>query len=65
MLEKITLDCWKHIQAGKTVWNGYPNGHMTAPGEPGTYTLYQLVDDNNCHAGWEWEKGKCQNGPKN
>lgn len=56
MLERITLNCWKHIPAGETVWNGYPDSYMTAPEESGTYTLYQLVDDNNCHAGWKWEK---------
>ena len=51
MIERITLDCWRNIKAGETVWNGYPDGYMTAPDEPGTYTLCQLVDDNNCHAG--------------
>ena len=46
------------VKAGETVWNGFIGGQTTctAPKEPGTYTLYELADDNNCHAGWIWEK---------
>ena len=55
-MQKITIKEWAHIPAGATVANGYSNGYCTAPSEPGLYTLYQLADDNNCHAGWEWVK---------
>lgn len=46
------------VAAGATVWNGYVGGQTTctAPYEPGTYTLYELADEHNCHAGWQWEK---------
>lgn len=46
------------VKAGETVWNGYAGGETTctAPVEPGTYTLYELADDHNCHTGWKWEK---------
>lgn len=54
---RITIDQWKHIPAGNTVWNGYAvNSTCTAPKEPGLYTLYEIADENNCHIGWEWEK---------
>lgn len=53
--DKVTCDEWRGIPAGKSVWDGY-NGEKTAPEEPGTYTLYQLVNDDNTHAGWEWCK---------
>lgn len=56
-MTRVTLDCWKHIGAGESVWNGFAvNGTCTAPEEPGLYTLYELVADGNIHAGWEWEK---------
>lgn len=48
----------KNVPAGATVWNGYAGGNTTctAPADPGVYTLYELADENNCHAGWQWEK---------
>lgn len=56
-MHKITLDCWRHINAGETVDNGFAvNGTCTAPQEPGLYTLYELVSNHNTHLGWEWEK---------
>ena len=55
-IRKVTVPEWKHIPAGTTIPNGYPNGYCTAPEEPGFYTLYQLVDAFNCHQGWHWEK---------
>lgn len=42
------------IQAGEVVANGYNDS--TAPAEAGTYSLWQLVDDNNCHRGFIFEK---------
>lgn len=53
----ITTDDWKHIKAGERVYNGFAvDSYCTAPSEPGFYTLYELVDDNNNHTGWKWEK---------
>lgn len=53
----ITLDCWKHIPAGESIWNGFAvNGICTAPSEPGTYTLYEEVSEENMHIGWKWVK---------
>ena len=46
----------KHVAAGETVENGYPNGYSTAPQVEGFYTLYELADEHNCHVGWKWEK---------
>lgn len=54
-MERVTVDYWKHVNAGEAVHDGY--GHLkTAPSAPGCYTLYQLVDDKNQHAGFEWVK---------
>jgi len=50
-MQKITVDQWKHIPAGTRIWNGYSNGYCQAPKEPGFYTLYELVNDRNCHVG--------------
>ena len=44
----------EHVPANTRVWNGYPNSYCTSPKEPGLYTLYELADDTNTHAGWEW-----------
>ena len=57
-MERITVTSWQNIPAGQTVENGYPNGYCTAPSEPGTYTLYELADEHNCHAGWEWVRNE-------
>ena len=54
-MRRITLDIWRHIPAGKQVESGY-SYKLCAPDEAGTYTLYQIVDDKNCHQGWEWEQ---------
>lgn len=50
---KVTYADWMGVPAGKTVWDGF-NGDKTAPEEPGTYTLYEKVNDDNTHVGWEW-----------
>ena len=55
-MNRITVDEFKHVPAGKRIANGYSNEYCTAPKEDGFYTLYELADDNNCHVGWEWEK---------
>ena len=55
-MQKITVDQWRHVPAGTRIWNGYSNGYCQAPKEPGFYTLYQLVNDRNCHVGWRWER---------
>jgi len=54
-MRRITLDIWRHIPAGEQVESGY-GYKLNAPDEAGTYTLYQIVDDKNCHQGWEWEQ---------
>ena len=54
-MRRITLDIWRHIPAGEQVESGY-SYKLCAPDEAGTYTLYQIVDDKNCHQGWEWEQ---------
>lgn len=54
-MREITCDYWKHIKAGHSVATGYGNDEITAPEEDGFYTLYQLADDDNNHAGWKWE----------
>lgn len=55
-MHRITVDEWKHVPAGESVWNGFAvNGTCVAPSEPGFYTLYELVVGNT-HLGWEWEK---------
>ena len=56
-MRRITVDEWKHVPAGESVWNGFAvNGTCVAPNEPGLYTLYELAGDDNIHLGWEWEK---------
>jgi hypothetical protein len=55
-MRKVTCDYWKHVKAGDSVATGYGDADITAPSEPGTYTLYELADNNNCHCGWEWRK---------
>ena len=54
-MEKITGPQWENIPAGEKVSDGY-GGRKTAPEEPGTYTLHELVYSSNTHAGWAWEK---------
>ena len=55
-MQRITVSEWKHLPAGGKIDNGNCET-MTVPGKPGEfYTLYQLADDHNCHAGWDWEK---------
>lgn len=51
----VTCDEWRNVPAGTRVPDGY-GSYRTAPGVPGTYTLYELADENNCHAGWKWER---------
>ena len=57
-MERRMIAVQEHVPAGETVWNGYVGGetHCTAPDEPGVYTLYELADEYNCHAGWQWVK---------
>ena len=45
----------KHVAAGTEVENGYGR-YMTAPQEQGTYTLFEVANDDNTHYGWRWEK---------
>lgn len=54
-MRRITVEDWQHIKAGESVPSGF-DYDLTAPKEEGTYTLYELADENNCHVGWEWEK---------
>lgn len=56
-MKKITVDAWQNIPAGGEVPSGYSRpATLTAPAEQGTYTLYELADDNNLHCGWQWER---------
>ena len=57
-MKYITVECWRHIAAGETVNSGFSTpATLTAPNEPGYYTLYEAVyPDSNTHAGWKWEK---------
>lgn len=56
-MRKITIEEWQHIPAGETISNGYAvDGDITAPSEPGFYTLYELATDNNTHISFKWEK---------
>lgn len=52
---KITVDEWKNIPAGTSVDDGF-GGFQTAPAEEGSYTLFELIDCSNIHAGWQWER---------
>lgn len=55
-MEKITIKgYWTNIPAKGIVASGY-GYELQAPSEEGTYTLYQLVNKNNTHAGWQWSK---------
>lgn len=56
-LRKVTCSIWRHVPAGTSVPNGFGSGSdMTAPEEPGLYTLYELADEDNCHQGWQWDR---------
>ena len=55
-MRKVTCDYWKHVKAGDSVATGYSDADITAPAEEGYYTLYELADQHNRHAGWKWEK---------
>lgn len=53
---KFTIEEWKNIGSGEFVETGYAEQSLKAPTEKGLYTLYELVNDNNTHIGWEWVK---------
>jgi len=53
----ITDDTWRNIPSGQIVDDGF-GGELQAPEETGTYTLYELADENNRHKGWKWVKDK-------
>lgn len=55
--ERITLPQWQGIKAGQEIETGFSGIVLTAPSEPGTYTLYERVE-NNTHAGWVFKKTK-------
>lgn len=52
----ITVDRWQNIPAGGSVPTGFGDEEITAPNGNGTYTLYELADENNQHCGWKWVK---------
>jgi len=55
--EEITCEQWKHVPAGTEVKTGFNNRVLTAPNEPGFYTLYRSYYVNSkAHDGWRWEK---------
>lgn len=54
---EYTLALIEGVPAGKSVYTGYANGTCTAPSEPGTYTLYDVVNqERNEHRGWHWKQ---------
>lgn len=55
-MERITIDQWQHVPAGSAVDSGFSGPDLTAPAEPGYYTLWELVDENNVHRGFTWQK---------
>ena len=55
-MQKITVDEWRYIAAGHTIYNGFGSDTCTAPKEPGIYTMYELVNDGNTHAGFTWKR---------
>ena len=54
---RITIPQWQGIKAGQEVDTGFPGVVLTAPSEPGKYTLYECVEGNT-HAGWVFKKTK-------
>ena len=54
---RITIPQWQGIKAGQEVDTGFPGVVLTAPSEPGEYTLYECADGNT-HAGWVFKKPK-------
>lgn len=56
-IDETTIEYWKHIPAGKEASTGFGAEMITAPKEPGLYTLYEkYYIGSNTHAGWRWEK---------
>lgn len=47
---RITIPQWQGIKAGQEVETGFPGIVLTAPSEPGEYTLYECAEGNT-HAG--------------
>ena len=54
---RITIPQWQVIKAGQEVDTGFPGIVLTAPSEPGEYTLYECAEGNT-HAGWVFKKTK-------
>ena len=54
---RITIPQWQGIKAGQEVETGFPGIVLTAPSEPGEYTLYECAEGNT-HAGWVFKKTK-------
>lgn len=54
---RITIPCHWGIKAGQEVDTGFPGIVLTAPSEPGEYTIYELAEGNT-HAGWVFKKTK-------
>lgn len=54
---RITIPKWQGIKAGQEVETGFPGIVLTAPSEPGEYTLYECAEGNT-HAGWVFKKTK-------
>lgn len=52
-----SIKLYRGIPEGKSVWNGDPNGKIIqAPEEKGYYDLFELVDKDNNHVRYRWEK---------
>ena len=54
---RITIPQWQGIKAGQEVETGFPGIVLTAPSEPGEYTLYECAEGNT-HVGWVFKKTK-------
>ena len=57
---RITFPQWQRLKAGQEVETGFPGIVLTAPREPGEYTLYECAEGNT-HAGWVFKKTKKKN----
>lgn len=43
------------IESGKKVYSGFGGQKLTAPDNPGSYSLYEVYDKNSCtHIRFEW-----------
>lgn len=45
------------IESGQKVYSGFGGQKLTAPDNPGSYSLYEVYDKNSCtHIRFEWAR---------